>query len=262
LGFVVALFSTGVGIGGGTVFISAFISVFKYDFKRSANLSLATIIPISFVGAVSHLFFFSSPPSCKYFFVFIPMCIIGTIIGSKFIHKWNNQWLKWIFTIFLFIASIRILKLVDLPFVIFSSLNEISFTHEAFFIMVFGAFVGIIATWLGVGCGLLIVPFFVIVINFNIHEAICLSLSTMFFLTASATLMNHNFTKLNFKSYKALFLPSIAGAVLGSAISGLLPQFFLKQLFGIILAVIACSYLYQLLINAIKIVLLKSQRHE
>jgi len=124
LGFIVALFSTGIGIGGGTIFISAFISVFKFDFIRSAGLSLATIIPITFVGAISHLFFFSSPPSCKYFLVFIPTCIIGTIIGSKFIHKWNNQWLKWIFTTFLFITSFRILKLVDLPFLMFSSLNE------------------------------------------------------------------------------------------------------------------------------------------
>ncbi|CCK82305.1 MULTISPECIES: sulfite exporter TauE/SafE family protein [Desulfobacula] len=262
LGFVVALFSTGIGIGGGTIFISAFISIFKFDFKRSAGLSLATIIPITFVGGASHLFFFSSPPSYKYFLVFIPMCIIGTIIGSKFIHKWNNQWLKWIFTIFLLIASFRILKLVDLPFLMFSSLNEISWTHEALFIMTFGIFIGIIATWLGIGCGLLIVPFFVIVMNFNIHEAICLSLTTMFFLTISATLMHHKLEQLDFKSYKALFLPSLAGAVIGSAISGLLPCFFLKQLFGIILALIACSYLYQLWTMAIKTVLSKTQRHE
>ena len=252
LGFFVALFSAGIGIGGGTIFVSAFISVFKFDFKRAAGISLATIIPITFVGAVSHLFFFSNPPSGKYFFVFIPMCIIGTIIGSKFIHKWNNLWLRSVFAIFLLIASLRILKFVDFPFLMFSSLSEISFTHEAMFIMAFGIIIGIIATWLGVGCGLLIVPFFVIVMDFNMHEAICISLTTMFFLTTSATLMHHKLANLDFKSFKALFLPSLAGALAGSAISGLLPGFYLKQAFGIILLMIAFTYLLQPTLNAIK----------
>ena len=252
LGFFVALFSAGIGIGGGTIFVSAFISVFKFDFKQAAATSLATIIPITFIGAVSHLFIFSNPPSHKYFLIFIPMCIIGTIIGSKFINKWNNQWLKWIFAVFLLIASLRILKLVDFPFLIFSSLNEISWTHEALFIMAFGIIIGIIATWLGIGCGLLIVPFFVIVMNFNMHEAICLSLTTMFFLTTSATFMHHKLANFNFKSFKALFLPSLAGAVAGSAISGLLPSFYLKQVFGIILMMIAFTYLLQPTLKAIK----------
>jgi len=252
LGFFVALFSAGTGIGGGTIFVSAFISVFKFDFKRAAGISLATIIPITFVGAVSHLFIFSNPPLGKYFLVLVPMCIIGTIIGSKYIHKWNNQWLKWIFAIFLLIASLRILKFVDFPFLMFSGLNEISWTHEAFFVMAFGIIIGIIATWLGVGCGLLIVPFFVIVMDFNMHQAICLSLTTMFFLTTSATLMHHKLANLDFKSFKFLFLPSLAGAVTGSTISGLLPGFFLKQLFGIILIMIAFTYLLQPTFKAIK----------
>ena len=252
LGFFVALFSAGIGIGGGTIFVSTFISIFKFDFKRAAATSLATIIPITLVGAVSHLFIFPNPPSGKYFLVFIPMCVIGTIIGSKFIHKWNNQWLKWIFALFLLIASLRILKFVDFPFLMFSSLNEISWAHEALFIMAFGMVIGIIATWLGIGCGLLIVPFFVIVMNFNMHQAICLSLTTMFFLSSSATLMHHKLANLDFKTFKALFLPSLAGAVTGSAISGLLPGFYLKQVFGIILMMIAFTYLLQPTLKAIK----------
>ena len=261
LGFFVAFFSAGVGVGGGTIFVSAFISVFKFDFKRAAGISLATIIPITFVGSISHLFFFSNSPSYKYFLIFIPMCIIGTIIGSKYIHNWNNKWLKSVFAIFLLIASLRILKFVDFPFLIFSSLSEISFTHEAAFIMVFGIIIGIIATWLGVGCGLLIVPFFVIVMDFSMHQAICLSLTTMFFLTVSATLMHHKLANLDFKPFKVLFLPSLAGAVAGSAISGLLPSFFLKQIFGIILALIAFSYFHQLISQIIKPVFFKTQHH-
>ena len=262
LGFFVALSSTGIGIGGGIIFVSAFISVFKFDFKRAAGLSLATIIPITFVGGVSHLFFFSTPPAFKYFLIFIPMCILGTLIGSTYLHKWNNQWLKWVFTLFLLVSSLRILKFVDFPFLLFSNLNNISWAHEAIFIMAFGVLIGIIATWMGIGCGLLIVPFFVIVMNFNMHQAICLSLTTMFFLATSATFQRHKLARLDFNSYRVMFFPSLAGAIAGSSISGLLPCFFLKQLFGITLSLIACSYIYHLLTQTIKTRALHAHRNQ
>ncbi len=65
LGFFVALFSAGIGICGGTIFVSAFISVFKFDFKRAAATYLAAIFPITFAGAISHLFILANPPSGK-----------------------------------------------------------------------------------------------------------------------------------------------------------------------------------------------------
>jgi len=197
------------------------------------------------------LFIFSHAPAFRYFLVFIPMAVIGTIIGSTCIHKWNSHWLKWIFALFLLIASFRILKLIDFPFLMFSSLNEISWAHEAVFIMIFGMIIGTLASWLGVGCGLLIVPFFVIVLDFNMHHAICLSLTTMFFLASSATLMHRKLENLNFKAFKALCLPSLVGAITGSAISGLLPSFFLKQFFGAILMGVALVYLLHPMVRGI-----------
>ncbi len=173
LGLLVALFSTSIGIGGGCIFVPSFMSIFKFDFKQAAGISLATIIPITFVGAASHLFMFSDPLQGRYFFAFIPMCIIGTIIGTRFSEKWNSQWLKWIFGVFLFIASLRTLKLMDFPFLMFSSL-------------------------------------------------------------------------------KILFLPALIGAAIGSLISGLVPDFILKQLFGIALMIIAFTYLLQPAYKAIK----------
>jgi uncharacterized membrane protein YfcA len=44
LGFVVALFSAGIGIGGGALLVPMLISVFKFDFKKAASTSLATRI--------------------------------------------------------------------------------------------------------------------------------------------------------------------------------------------------------------------------
>jgi uncharacterized membrane protein YfcA len=81
LGFVVALFSVGIGIGGGALLAPILISVFKFDFKKAASTSLATIIPISFIGSISHFVLLPNIPDLRYYFMFIPMCILGAILG-------------------------------------------------------------------------------------------------------------------------------------------------------------------------------------
>jgi len=245
LGFFVALFSAGIGIGGGTLLVSILMSVFGFDFRKAASTSLATIIPISFIGSVSHFVFLPEIPHLRYYFTFIPACVLGTILGIKIVRKHQNGWFKFAFSLFLIIISLRMLKIFDFPSLIFSGLQSILFTNEWLIIVPIGIFIGIIAVALGIGCGLLIVPFYVIVINLNIHEAITLSLTTMFFLTLSATIINNRFKTLDMIPLKSLFIPALTGAFVGAIISGNLPAPILKIVFGMFLLIIACNYIIQ-----------------
>lgn len=245
LGFFVALFSAGIGIGGGTLLVSILMSVFGFDFRKAASTSLATIIPISFIGSVSHFVFLPEIPDLRYYFTFIPACVLGTILGTKIVRKHQNGWFKLAFSLFLIIISLRMLKIFDFPSLIFSGLQSILFSNEWLIIVPIGIFIGIIAVALGIGCGLLIVPFYVIVINLNIHEAITLSLTTMFFLTLSATIINNRFKTLDMIPLKSLFIPALTGAVVGAIISGNLPAPILKIVFGMFLSIIACNYIIQ-----------------
>jgi uncharacterized membrane protein YfcA len=245
LGFCVALFSAGIGIGGGTLLVSILMSVFGFDFRKAASTSLATIIPISFIGSVSHFVFLPEIPDLRYYFTFIPACVLGTILGIKIVRKHQNGWFKFAFSLFLIIISLRMLKIFDFPSLIFSGLQSILFSNEWLIIVPIGIFIGIIAVALGIGCGLLIVPFYVIVINLNIHEAITLSLTTMFFLTLSATIINNRFKTLDMIPLKSLFIPALTGAVVGAIISGNLPAHILKIVFGMFLLIIACNYIIQ-----------------
>jgi uncharacterized protein len=256
--FFVALFSAGIGIGGGAILIPAFLSVFNFDYKQAAGLSLATIIPIAFTGAVYHFIMLPNPPSLNIFLFFVPMCVIGAISGSLYLNQWNSDWLKLLFTLFLFIVGLRILKLVDFPFLLFTPLTDFVWAHESFFIMSFGFIIGLIAAWLGVGCGLFIVPFFVLVMDFTIHQAICLSLTTIFFLSVAATLTRHRLTELDVSSYKFLFLSALSGALAGSAIFGILPADLLKKVFGLVLLLIACIYCYQMVSQVIRFLFSKN----
>jgi len=245
LGFFVALFSAGIGIGGGTLLVSILMSVFGFDFRKAASTSLATIIPISFIGSVSHFVFLPEIPDLRYYFTFIPACVLGTILGTKIVRKHQNGWFKLAFSLFLIIISLRMLKIFDFPSLIFSGLQSILFSNEWLIIVPIGILIGITAVALGIGCGLLIVPFYVIVINLNIHEAITLSLTTMFFLTLSATIINNRFKTLDMIPLKSLFIPALTGAVVGAIISGNLPAPILKIVFGMFLLIIACNYIIQ-----------------
>ncbi|RLF42462.1 MAG: hypothetical protein DRN17_07815 [Thermoplasmata archaeon] len=242
LGFVVALFSAGIGIGGGALLVPILISVFKFDFKKAASTSLATIIPISFIGSISHFVFLPNIPDLRYYFMFIPMCILGAILGGRVLRKWKVRWLKFAFSLFLLLVSLKMLNMFDLVSLVYGNLHNILFAIESLIIMLFGVIIGFIAMLLGIGCGLLIVPFYVIIIDLDIHEAIELSLTTMFFLTFSSTMIHSRLKTLDILPLKSLLLPALLGSVAGAIISSHLPAPILKQTFGIFLFFIACKY--------------------
>ena len=246
LGFVVALFSAGIGIGGGALLVPILISVFKFDFKKAASTSLATIIPISFIGSISHFVLLPNIPDLRYYFMFIPMCIFGAILGGKFLCKWKARWLKFVFSLFLLLVSLKMLNIFDLVSLVYGNLHTsfpyIFFANESLIIVLFGIIIGFIAIHLGIGCGLLIVPFYVIIMNLDIHEAIKLSLTTMFFLTFSSTVIHNRLKTLDIISLKSLLIPALLGAVAGATISNYLSASILKQIFGMFLFVIACKY--------------------
>jgi len=247
LGFLVAFFSAGVGIGGGTLLVSSLTLLFGFNFKRAASTSLATIIPISLVGAVSHLLFSPLMPNLEYHCCFIIPCVIGSIIGGRCFKKSQGFHLKLAFAIFLLVISLRMLKLFDFPAILFGSTQNIIVNNEFIFIPLFGFFVGTLAVLLGIGCGLLIVPFFLILIGFKIHEAIQLSLTTMFFLTFSATIVNNKFNLLDKVAVNILFFPALSGAFFGALLSSYLPASVLKFIFGGFLALVAIQSIADLL---------------
>jgi len=243
LGFFVALFSAGIGIGGGALLVPILISAFGFDFKKAASTSLATIIPISLVGSISQFIFLAEAPHLQYYFIFIPTCMLGTILGWMMIRLHRGRHLKIAFSIFLFIISLRMLEIFNLTSLMYKGLNGILFSNEWLLIIAVGIAIGIIAVLLGIGCGLLIVPFFVIIVDFNIHEAITLSLTAMFFLTLSSTIIHNKFKTLDITQAKSLFIPALPGAVVGATISSHIPTLILNKLFGVFLFITACSYI-------------------
>ena len=242
LGFFVAFFSSGLGIGGGAILVSMFSSVFNFDFKCATSTSLAMIMPITFVGVLAHLWFQAGTLSFWYYF-FIPMCILGSLIGGQFAHKRDLSRLKYVFALFLLVVSFKMVHVFDLPSITCSYLDKFIGVYELPVMMIFGFASGMMSILLGVGCGLVMVPFFLIVLGLNMHEAIRLSLTAMFFMSATATLYNKKFNELNYQVIKCMIVPVIIGTILGAVVSNNLPATALKTIFGVFLFSIACKIL-------------------
>ncbi|MBW1778838.1 MAG: hypothetical protein JRJ54_14820 [Deltaproteobacteria bacterium] len=86
----------GIGIGGGTLLVSLLMTIFGFDFKKAASTSLSTIIPISFVGSVSHFIFLPEIPHLQYYFIILfyiysHMCVWGNIGGEN--SSETTEWL-------------------------------------------------------------------------------------------------------------------------------------------------------------------------
>lgn len=248
-GFWVGFFSAGTGIGGGALLLPLLVSVFGFDFKKGAAISLATIIPISCIGALSHFYLLPELPDFRWYLAFIPSCVAGTVIGAEIVRKRRNRWLKFLFAVFLLIASVKMLQVADPPAMAFFGLHHVLCVSHWLIVMGIGVLIGIIALHLGVGCGLLIIPFYVIILDFPIHQAITLSLTTIFFLSLSATLAQKKLRRLDIHSVKQLFFPALTGAALGGMAASHLPAPIMKSIFGVILLVTACGYILQGLVD-------------
>lgn len=242
-GLIVGFFSAGLGIGGGAILVPVLVSLCHFDFKRAAGTSLATIIPISLVGAISHIALLKQNIHFSYFLEFVPACIAGAIISGSFLKGFNTRFLKLAFALFILLVGLKMTGLYDLSLMFFNSFGTIDSSSHLFMIMIFGIIAGFIAVMLGVGCGLIIVPFFVYFIGTDIREAIMLSLVAMFFLTSTATIVYGKCKTLD-KLSAAKMLPSaLIGAIAGAIVSNHLPSTSLKLLFGVFLLTMATKFL-------------------
>lgn len=252
VGLLVGFVSAGIGVGGGAIMVPVFISLFGFKFRRAASTSLATIIPISFIGAIGHIFLAKHNLHINYFLLFVPACIAGTFLGGLFVRDFNAHYLKLAFAVFILIAGLRMLQIYDFSFLFFDVLKGMPTWGIFSSILIFGIVTGFIATMLGVGCGLIIVPFFVILMGLEIHSAITLSLTTMFFLTITATIVHKKYKALCKETIQKTIPAAMAGAILGVLISNHLPGYTLKKAFGIFLLLMSVKFLIEEGIHALK----------
>ena len=107
------------------------------------------------------------------------------------------------------------------------------FTYLLLIIM--GFLIGILASTIGIGGGVLFVPTLYFIFGLEIHNAIGTSLLAILFLSSSAAYRYFKQKQINYKVAFLLETPTAIGAYLSSIISHMIPGEIIKILFAVVL---------------------------
>jgi uncharacterized protein len=97
-----------------------------------------------------------------------------------------------------------------------------------------GAAVGILSAALGVGGGLLMVPFMVLVLESSQHLAEGTSLAVMVVTTLAGVFLHARGELVDFRAAATIALPGVLGAILGARLALSLDAEILKTFFGLL----------------------------
>lgn len=111
---------------------------------------------------------------------------------------------------------------------------------------IFFGFISGIVTSLGMGGGTILILLLTMFLNIDQH--ISQATNLIFFIPTSlvATWINIKNKQINFKISKEIIFYGVIGAIIGSLISGYLPNQKLKKIFGIFLFIIAIFQIYEI----------------
>lgn len=233
LGLITGFFAASLGIGGGLIMVPALTLFFRYEIKKAIGTSLATIVPTTFIGAVSHYIIKSS--NTKFFIA--SLIIIGAVIGAKFgaelANRIESKTLKRLFALLLLFVGLKLTGIINIPT---GTISDITANP---LLIILGLAAGSVAALFGVGGGIIIVPMLNLFFALSIHEAIATSLAVIPFATLSGAIFHKKFNNIDTEAIKFLIPTALIAAIFGAIAANFLPSTALKLLCGIF--VILCS---------------------
>jgi uncharacterized membrane protein YfcA len=233
LGLIVGLCSAALGIGGGVIMISALILFFNYKIKRTIGTSLATIVPTTFIGIISHYIIKSG--NIK--FIIALFIVMGSIIGAKFgaelANKMSSKLLTKLFASLLFFVGLKLTGIINFP------TEAVSNTITYPLLIILGLIAGSASALFGIGGGVIMVPVLNLFFGLSIHEAVATSLTVILPTTLAGAIFHKKFGNIDTGAIKFLIPTALIGAVFGSVVANTLPATTLQIAFGIFM--ILCS---------------------
>jgi uncharacterized membrane protein YfcA len=241
--FVIAFVFSMFGQGGGSIY-SPMLILLGY----ATVLATSTSLVLNLITSLSagYIFYRNKTIDYKASFTFVPGIILGAFIGGALSKSVNTTVLLWLFVFFLVILGARMLYTYwekrrgeeKLP---------TSLSTEMYVLIVFFSFaVGIISGLLGVGGGILIVPFMVYVCKYPTKFAAGSSHLIISF-SALAGIIGHAAThRLDIQLIVVTGVAVLIGGNLGARLSFKFKSSTIKAGLGLIMWALATQLLLKL----------------
>lgn len=142
------------GVGGGILVVPALVMILKLDNRRASGTSLGAVLPI----AVSSLLTYWGQDNVDWSMaLFLAIGgVLGAVYGTKLIHVLPRRVLGYLFLTVLVITAIRLYVPTDAD-----GRSTIEFVSAVALIVV-GFATGVLAGLLGIGGGVVMVPFMIV----------------------------------------------------------------------------------------------------
>jgi len=108
-----------------------------------------------------------------------------------------------------------------------------------------GLIAGALGVLLGLGGGVFLIPFLVVVVGVPIHQAIATSIVSVIATSSAGTIMNLERHLVNIRLGMLLEMATVTGAILGGITANKLNANLLTKLFAVVLLIIAFFMLYK-----------------
>ncbi len=246
LGLIISMISSIAGIGGGVFMVPLFYYI-GLNLKEAIGTSKLIIVFTSLISLLSYSKTRAIPVK-QGIYVLIGM-MPASLIGALLINKIDNIMLRVLISIFLMYYSIRLIISYKKPYnnkkIEPRSVNK----PIAIKSMIIGFISGFIAGVTGTGGGAINMPFFVFLLNLQIHTAVVLSIFTIFFSALIAIVPHVLYNDINY-SVAILFLGGVLiGSSIGPKIAIRLTGTKLKLVLALVLMIISIRMLFSLAVS-------------
>lgn len=244
--FVIAFVFSMFGQGGGSVY-SPLLILLGYSVLISSSTSLV----LNLITSVSagYVFYRNKMIDMKASFMFVPGIVTGAFAGGFLSRFFDTSVLLWLFVILLFVLGIRMIYSYWEKSNVEEKVPEHLSLSMYLFIVVYGIVVGFISGLLGIGGGILIVPFMTYILKYPTKFAAGSSHLIISFSALAGILGHVTSHHLDIHLILTTGIAVLLGGYLGARFSLKVKPRMIKAGLGVIMWALAVQLLIKLLIH-------------
>lgn len=232
IGLISGLFSGLFGVGGGTVIVPLLVGLLHFDQRLAAGTSLAAIVPTATVGVISYAV--TGSVEWVAALILAGAAVIGAQIGSWLLPRISQTILRWFFVAFIVAMIVMLFVVVPSRGAIF----ELGWGN-GLGLVALGFGTGILAGLIGVGGGVVVVPFLMIVFGTSDLVAKGTSLLMMIPTAVSGTIGNLRRRNVDLVGAAIIGVSACTMTALGAWLATLMEPSVANMLFAVYLVAIA-----------------------
>ena len=156
IGLAAGLLSGMFGVGGGTVIVPLLVLFAVFDQRRAAGTSLAAIVPTATIGVISYAVL--GDVAWVPALVLAAGAIVGAQIGTRLLPRVSQSALRWGFVAFLLVVIVSLFLVVPAR----DAALEVGWA-SGLALVALGMGTGVVSGLIGVGGGIVVVPFLMLV---------------------------------------------------------------------------------------------------